>query len=81
MSMKKLKKTMQTENGIFEIIATNPAKQFTVPGVRSELKSVYGVDATNSFVWNIVKNRLESAGLVSQKSQVACIVLLSVSLV
>jgi len=68
MSIKKFKKTVQTENGIFEIIATNPTKQFTVPGIRSELKSVYGVDATNSFVWNIVKNRLVPAGLVSQIS-------------
>lgn len=65
----KLDKTIKIENGIYAVIGTNPIKEFTIPGVRSELKMVYGVDVLHSVVWKIVKG-LEKLGLVSMISTV-----------
>lgn len=77
MGMKKLVKTIKMENGIFEIIATNPLKEFTVPGVKDELLTVYGIDVINASVRSVAK-RLEKMNLVSQISSTTRVIHYSV---
>jgi hypothetical protein len=63
-------KTIQTTNGIYEIIATNPIKEFTIPGIKDELKAVYGIDTQHAVVWRTI-NALDKANLVSLQSTVS----------
>jgi len=73
MGNKKMNKTIMMENGIFEIIATNPLKEFTMPGIKSELLTAYGIDVIHQSVWSVVK-RLEKMNLVSQISSVSNVI-------
>lgn len=75
--MTKMRKTLQRENAIYEIIASNPTKEFTAPGVRDELRIVYGDDTIHQNVWVVIK-RLEEMGLVSRKSLLTRLIYYSV---
>jgi hypothetical protein len=70
MSRKKNTSTVQIQNCVFEVIATNPLKEFTTPAVMADLKTVYGINPPEIVVWRAI-NRLKKDGLISLQSKVS----------